>query len=151
MERCSRARNELGELDLARRMRKKSRGSTPKKANPPVSVEEYVGRIPASGRKTFAELRAAILEAVPADAVEIISYGIPAIRRGKILVWFAAFGDHCSLFPTASVVATFKDELKNYSTSKGTVHFPLDKPVPSALVKKLVKARVAENEIKKRV
>jgi uncharacterized protein YdhG (YjbR/CyaY superfamily) len=93
-----------------------------------------------SSRKTFAELRAAILSAVPHDAVETISYRIPAVRHGKILVWFAAFRDHCSLFPTASVIAAFKDELKNYSISKGTVHFPLDKPIPSALVKKLVKS-----------
>ena len=112
-------------------------------------MQEYTRRIPASSRKTFAELRAAILAAVPADAVETISYRIPAIRRGKILVWFAAFGDHCSLFPTASVIASFKDELKNYSPSKGTVHFSLDEPIPSALVKKLVKARVAANAIRK--
>jgi len=109
-------------------------------------VQEYIGRIPASSRKRFAELRAAILAAVPADAAETISYRIPAIRRGRILVWFAAFGDHCSLFPTASVIAGFKDELKNYSTSKGTVHFSLDKQIPSSLVKKLVKARVAQTQ-----
>ena len=114
-------------------------------------MQEYTRRIPASSRQTFAELRAAILAAVPADAVETISYRIPAIRRGKILVWFAAFGDHCSLFPTASVIASFKDELKNYSPSKGTVHFSLDEPIPSALVTKLVKARVAANAIRKGV
>lgn len=133
-------------------MKKKSlRSSSSKKSIALATVREYTRRVPASSRKSFAELRAAILSAVPGDAVETISYRIPAIRRGKILVWFAAFGDHCSLFPTASVIAAFKNELKNYSTSKGTVHFPLDKPIPSALVKKLVKARVAENEIKKRV
>jgi uncharacterized protein YdhG (YjbR/CyaY superfamily) len=131
-------------------MKKKSlRSSSSKKSIAPATVQEYIQRIPASSREKFADLRAAILAAVPADAVETISYRIPAIRRGKILVWFAAFGDHCSLFPTASVVAGFKDELKNYSTSKGTVHFSLDKPIPSALVKKLVKARVAANAIKK--
>ena len=128
-------------------MKKRLPGSSSsRKSIAPATVQEYVRRIPASSRKTFAELRAAILAAAPADAVETISYRIPAIRRGKILVWFAAFGDHCSLFPTASVVAGFKDELKNYSTSKGTVHFSLDKPVPSALVKKLVKARVAATQ-----
>ena len=109
-------------------------------------MQEYIRRIPPSSRKRFAELRAAILAAVPADAVETISYRIPAIKRGKVLVWFAAFGDHCSLFPTASVVAGFKEELKNYSTSKGTVHFSLDQPIPSSLVKKLVKARVAQTQ-----
>jgi uncharacterized protein YdhG (YjbR/CyaY superfamily) len=132
-------------------MKKKSPGSSSsKKSIAPATVQGYTRRIPASSRKSFAELRAAILAAVPADAVETISYRIPAIRRGKVLVWFAAFADHCSLFPTASVVAAFKDQLKNYSTSKGTVHFPLDKRIPAALVKKLVKARVAENAMKKR-
>ncbi len=65
-------------------------------------------------------------------------------------MWFAAFSNHCSLFPTASVVETFKNELKGFSTSKGTIHFPSDKPLPTALVKKLVKARVKQNESKKR-
>ena len=122
-------------------MKKRSlRSSSSKKGIAPATVQEYVRRIPMSSRKTFAELRAAILSAAPHDAVETISYRIPAVRHGKILVWFAAFRDHCSLFPTASVIAAFKDELKNYSISKGTVHFPLDKPIPSALVKKLVKS-----------
>jgi uncharacterized protein YdhG (YjbR/CyaY superfamily) len=133
-------------------MKKKSlRSSSSKKSIAPATVQEYIRRIPASSQKTFAELRAAILATVPVDAVETISYRIPAIRRGNILVWFAAFRDHCSLFPTASVVAAFKHELKNYSTSKGTVHFSLDKAIPSTLVKKLVKARVAENATRKRV
>jgi uncharacterized protein YdhG (YjbR/CyaY superfamily) len=67
-----------------------------------------------------------------------------------VLVWYAAFSNHCSLFPTAAVVERFKDELKGYSTSKGTVHFPTDKPMPVPLIKRMVKARVAESESKKR-
>jgi uncharacterized protein YdhG (YjbR/CyaY superfamily) len=63
-----------------------------------------------------------------------------------VLVWYAAFSNHCSLFPTAAVTEQFKNELKDFSTSKGTVHFPLDKPMPVALIKKLVKARVRQNE-----
>ena len=66
-----------------------------------------------------------------------------------MLVWFAAFRDHCSLFPTAAVIEQFKNELKPYSISKGTIQFPTDKPLPSALVKKMVKARVAQIEGKK--
>jgi uncharacterized protein YdhG (YjbR/CyaY superfamily) len=87
---------------------------------------------------------------VPREAVETISYGIPAFKDEVVLVWFAAFANHCSLFPTASVIAKFKAELKDYSTSKGTIHFPLDKPVPISLVKRIVKARVAEVASKKR-
>jgi len=65
-------------------------------------------------------------------------------------VWFAAFSNHCSLFPTSSIVAAFKKELEGFSTFKGTIQFPTEKPLPTALVKKLVKARVAQNESKKR-
>jgi uncharacterized protein YdhG (YjbR/CyaY superfamily) len=96
-------------------------------------------------------IRAAIRSAVPRGSTEIISYGIPAFKYKRVLVWFAAFSDHCSLFPTASVVEAFKNELKGYSTSKGTIQFPTDQPLPTTLVKKLVKARVAQNESKKRL
>ncbi len=95
-------------------------------------------------------MRAAIRSAVPPEATETISYRIPAFKHKRVLVWFAAFSNHCSLFPTASVIDAFKEELKGFSTSKGTIHFPTDKPVPIALVKKLVKARVAQIESKKR-
>jgi uncharacterized protein YdhG (YjbR/CyaY superfamily) len=87
---------------------------------------------------------------VPPETTEAISYGMPAFKYKGTLVWFAAFSSHCSLFPTASVIEAFKDELKGFSTSKGTIHFPTDKPLPTALVKKLVKARVAQIESKKR-
>ena len=92
---------------------------------------------------------------VPAETTEVISYRIPAFRIEKpkckgILVWYAAFSDHCSLFPTASLIKTFKKELKEYKISKGTIQFPVDKPLPAALVKKMVKARIAEMEGKKR-
>jgi uncharacterized protein YdhG (YjbR/CyaY superfamily) len=75
---------------------------------------------------------------------------MPAFKYNGVLVWFAAFSNHCSLFPTAAVIEAFKNELKSFSTSKGTIHFPTDKPLPTALVKKLVKARVAQIESKKR-
>ncbi len=118
--------------------------------NAQASVEGYRAKVPEPSRAAFDKLRAAIRSAVPRDAVETISYRIPAFKRDVVLVWFAAFASHCSLFPTASVVAKFKAELKNYSTSKGTIHFPLDEPIPVALVKRIVKARVAEAAGKKR-
>ena len=92
----------------------------------------------------LSKMRKTIRSAVPAEASETISYRIPAFRHEKSLVWYAAFSDHCSLFPTAAVIETFRGELKGYSTSKGTIHFSLDKPLPVALIKKLVKARVAQ-------
>jgi len=75
-------------------------------------------------------LRAAVRSAVPKDAIEVVSYWIPAFRCGKVLVWFAAFSNHCSLFPTAAVIVDFRDELANYSVSKGTIQFPLDSQPP---------------------
>ena len=88
------------------------------------------------------KMRAAIRSALPAEATEVISYKMPAFKLKKTLVWFAAFRNHCSLFPTAAVLDQFKTELAGYKTSKGTVQFPLEKPLPIALIKKLVKVRL---------
>jgi uncharacterized protein YdhG (YjbR/CyaY superfamily) len=95
-------------------------------------------------------VRATIRSVVPAETTEAISYGVPTFKYKGPVIWFAAFSKHCSLFPTAAVIEKFKDELKAYRTSKGTIQFPLDKPLPAALVKKMVKARIAENEDKKK-
>jgi len=95
-------------------------------------------------------MRAAIRSAVPADTTEVISYGIPAFKHKKVLVWFAGFTNHCSLFPTASIIEAQKDELRAFTISKGTIQFPLDKPIPTALVQKLVKARFAESQSKRK-
>jgi uncharacterized protein YdhG (YjbR/CyaY superfamily) len=103
----------------------------------PKNVDEYLAGIPEPSRGTFNKMRAAIRSAVPPQAAEIISYRIPAFKDKGVLVWFTAFSNHCSLFPTAAVIEAFKDELKGFSTSKGTIHFPTDKPLPTALVKKL--------------
>src|ERR1700683_3973095 len=115
----------------------------------PANLEAYLARVPTGSRGAFEKMRAAVRSAVPKDAVETISYGIPAFKKEKILVWFAAFVDHCSLFPSAAVIAEFESDLKGYSVSKGTVRFPADKPLPLALIKKLVKARVAQIASKK--
>jgi uncharacterized protein YdhG (YjbR/CyaY superfamily) len=112
-------------------------------------VDEYLARVSQPARGTLEKMRATIGSAVPSDAVETISYGMPAFRNKRVLVWFAAFSDHCSLFPTAAVIEAFKGELKSFSTSKGTIHFPMDKPLPIALIKKIVKARVAQSGTKK--
>jgi len=91
-----------------------------------------------------------IRSVVPPEATETISYRIPAFKYGEVLIWFAAFSDHCSLFPTAAVIEAFKKELAPYRTSKGTIHFPTDEPLPTPLLKKMVKARVAHVENKKK-
>jgi uncharacterized protein YdhG (YjbR/CyaY superfamily) len=115
----------------------------------PKTVDEYMAGVPEPARSTLEQIRAAIRSAVPTGTTEVISYGIPAFKNKRVLVWFAAFSNHCSLFPTAAVIEAFKDELKKFTTSKGTVQFPTDKALPTSLVKKLVKFRVAQSEAKK--
>ena len=127
-----------------------NRSPAAKSSGAPKNVDEYLAGVPEPARSTLNKMRAAIRSAVPPEAAETISYRMPAFKHKGVLVWFAAFSNHCSLFPTASVVQAFKNELKGFSISKGTIHFPTDKPLPTALVKKLVKARVAQNESKKR-
>ncbi len=141
------------------------RASTAKTRAAPKTVEEYLARVPEPARSTLNKVRARIKEitirsVAPAETTEVISYGIPAFKiegpkHKGLLMWYAAFSDHCSLFPTASVIKTFKKDLKDFRVSKGTIHFPVssspqDKPLPAALVKKMVKARLAEMEGKKR-
>jgi uncharacterized protein YdhG (YjbR/CyaY superfamily) len=124
------------------------------------TVEEYLAAVPEPARSTLNKVRALIKETAnravaPAEVTEVISYRIPAFRietpkyKG-ILMWYAAFSDHCSLFPTASVIEAFKEELTGYRVSKGTIHFGVNKPLPAALLKKMVKARLAELEGTKR-
>src|ERR1700692_1488947 len=129
-----------------------TRGSTAKNkvAPKPNTVEAYLAAIPEPAHSTLQQVRAAIRSALPAEATEGISYGIPAFMYKGPLVWFAAFSDHCRLSPTAPVIQAFKNELKGYKPSKGTIHFPVDKPLPAALVKKMVKARLAEKAGKKK-
>ena len=123
-----------------------ARSSADKSKGTPKSVDEYFAAVPEPAHSALTKIREAIRSTVPAEATETISYAIPAFKHKKVLVWYAAFADHCSLFPTAAVIEAFKKELKGYSTSKGTIHFPLDKSVPTALIKRLVKVRVAQSE-----
>lgn len=126
-----------------------SRKSTARDSVVAKSVDEYLAGVPEPARSTLKQIRATIRLAAPAAATEVISYRIPMFKYKGMLMGFAAFADHCSLFPGA-IVEEFKTELKNYRISKGTIQFPVDKPLPATLVKKIVKARVALNEGKKR-
>src|SRR5689334_7956443 len=126
------------------------RNSAAKRKARPKTVDEYVAAVPEPARTTLEKMRKTIRSAVPRPATETISYGIPAFKHEKVLVWFAAFANHCSLFPTASVIEAFREELKGFSISKGTIQFPMDKPLPTALIKRIVKARVADADSKKK-
>lgn len=113
----------------------------------PKDIDEYLAGVPEPARTTLSKVRAVIRSVVPREATEAISYRIPTFKYKGSLVAFAAFKNHCSLFPMSkAVIAAFKDELKGFPTSKGTIRFPLDKPLPAALLKKIVRARVAQNK-----
>ncbi len=113
-----------------------------------ISIDEYISRFPKDIQLILVKFRQVIKKSAP-KAIETISYGIPTFDiNGKHLVFFAAFKKHIGFFPTPSVIDNFKDELSEYKTSKGTIQFPLDKPIPFDLIKKIVKYRVEENESK---
>lgn len=125
-------------------------GSTADSASGAADVEAYLAAVSEPARSTLEKVRATIRSVVPSETTEALSYGMPSFRYKGGLVAYAAFKDHCSFFPmNASLIDTMKEELKGYRTSKGTLQFPVDKPLPAALVKKMVKARIADNERKK--
>ena len=116
----------------------------------PEAVDAYLARVPEPACTTLKKVRATIRSVVPKESTEGLSYGMPAFHYKGALVAYAAFKDHCSFFPMqASLIDAMTDELAGYRTSKGTLQFRLDKPLPAALLKKMVKARVAENERRK--
>jgi len=112
----------------------------------PKTIDEYLANVKPDHRKTLQKLRQTIQIAAP-KAEECISYGIPAFRLNRrLFVFFAAWANHCAFYPgSAAALKNFRNELGNFQTSKGTIRFSPDKPLPVALVKKLVKTRIAEN------
>jgi uncharacterized protein YdhG (YjbR/CyaY superfamily) len=115
----------------------------------PQTVDEYLEAVPEPARATLNKIRAVIRSAVPPEATEVISYRIPMFKYKGLLLGFAAFKNHCSLFPmSAALIEQLKDELAQFETAKGTIRLPVDQPPPAALVKKLVRARIAQNERK---
>ena len=112
----------------------------------PKTIDEYLANVKPDNRKTLQKLRQTIQTAAP-KAEECIRYGIPAFRfNGRLLVFFGAWANHCAFYPgSAATLKNFRNELRNFQTSKGTIRFSPNKPLPVALVKKLVKTRIEEN------
>jgi uncharacterized protein YdhG (YjbR/CyaY superfamily) len=126
---------------------KPQRHSNAKRTAAPKTVNEYLAAVPEPARSTLKKVRAAIRAAAPAETTELISYGMPIYKYKGTLIGLAAFPKHCSLFlATSSLLKMFKDELSGYKTSRGTIRFPTDQPIPATLVKKIVKSRVAQND-----
>ena len=112
------------------------------------SVDEYLDNIPEKEKAVLDKLRKTISSLVP-NAEEYISYGMPTFKYNGPLVSYAAFKEHCSLFPwNATIIKKFAQELKSFKTSKGTIQFTVDNPLPVVLVKKLIRKRMKENEEK---
>jgi uncharacterized protein YdhG (YjbR/CyaY superfamily) len=117
---------------------------------PPKTIDAYLRGVSADKRAALQKLRRTIRAAAP-KAEECISYQMPAFRLdGRMLVWFGAASNHCSFFPGARPVAVHKRDLKTYKTSKGTIRFAPDKPLPATLIRKLVRTRIAENRARSR-
>ena len=111
----------------------------------PRTIDEYLAALSDDQRAALQKLRKTIRAAAP-KAEECISYQLAAFRQNGMLVAFGATANHCAFYlMSSSTVEAHKDELKDYDTSKGTIRFQADKPLPVALVRKLVKARIAEN------
>lgn len=117
----------------------------PERRTAATDVDSYLADVPEAARAALEKVRKAVRDTAP-DADELLSYQMPAFKyQGKPLAYFAAFTNHCSFFPASgAVIDAHKDELKPYSMSKGTIRFPASKPLPATLVRKLVKARIAE-------
>ena len=115
--------------------------------NKPTDIDAYISGYPEAIRKLLQEIRDTIKKAAP-QAEEVISYGMPAFRQSGMLVWFAAFKNHIGFYPIPSGIEAFKDELSAFKGTKGSIHFPLDKPLPVDLISRIVSFRLTENMIK---
>ena len=117
------------------------------KSKAPTTIDEYLATVSDEHRVALEKLRKTIRAAAP-KAVECISYQIPTFKQNGMLVSFGAWEKHCAFYPGARPIEKYRDELKNFELSKGTVRFQPDKPIPQALVRKIVKERIAQNESK---
>jgi uncharacterized protein YdhG (YjbR/CyaY superfamily) len=126
---------------------KKTSGKRPSPYGPVkfTSIDEYHASHEGLIREALEEMRKLIKRAAP-YAEEVISYNMPALKQNKVLVYYAAGKEHLGFYPTPSPILHFEEDLKKYETSKGAIQFPLDKKLPSTLIKKIVKFRMKEDK-----
>jgi uncharacterized protein YdhG (YjbR/CyaY superfamily) len=111
------------------------------------SVAEYMTSLPARSKSILKEIRKIVKEEA-VGAEEVVSYGMPAMKLHGMLVWYAAHKEHIGFYPGSAAIEIFKKDIKGFETSKGTIQFPYEKPLPEALIRKIVKHRVKENMAK---
>jgi uncharacterized protein YdhG (YjbR/CyaY superfamily) len=108
------------------------------------SIDEYISEFPPDIQKILNQIRSAVKKAAP-KAAEVISYGMPAFKQNKVLVYFAVGKNHIGFYPTPNPIKIFSKELDTFKTSKGAIQFPLDRKIPLALISKITKFRVRED------
>jgi uncharacterized protein YdhG (YjbR/CyaY superfamily) len=113
------------------------------RAHKPSSVSEYISAAPKQARARLREMRALIAAAAP-GATQTLKWGMPSFSLQRILVTFAGFREHISLFPTPAAIRAFRQELVKYQTSSATIQFPLDRPLPKGLIRRIVAVRVKQ-------
>ena len=116
-------------------------------------IDAYIVRFPARTRELLQQIRGLIQKAAP-SANETISYGMPAFKKNKVLVYFAGYANHVGFYPTPAAIVAFADKLCDYKTSKGAIQFATDKPLPAKLIKDIVKFRLKQDEefaVKKKI
>jgi len=115
------------------------------------AIDAYIAKAPQPARKMLDGIRAVVRATAPAETTEVFSYGMPGFRYKGPLLWYGAMKNHCGFYPgSPPMIQSLAAELKDFKTTKGAIQFPYDKPVPAALLKKIVKLRAKENEARKR-
>jgi uncharacterized protein YdhG (YjbR/CyaY superfamily) len=107
----------------------------------PSTVDEYLDSVSPASIEKLTRLRTIVLEEIP-DGAETISYGIPSVKKGKVVVHFAGYRSHVGFYPGANVMAEYESRLQSYKRAKGSVQFPLDDPLPESLIRDMIRSRL---------
>lgn len=110
----------------------------------PADIDAYIAAFPEVTQQLLQQIRTIIKDAAP-ETTEVISYGMPAFKQNSVLVYFAGYANHIGFYPTSSGIENFKDEIACYKNSKGAIQFPINKPLPVALIQKIVICRVNDD------